>query len=80
MKKNDDKFIQFEKGMNFQKENLREIFFFLFQFGNMLPPDNLETIDINYQRILLFDLFIEFNQVLYHFIEKTCKEDEYFRN
>lgn len=78
--KNDDRFIQFEKGMNFQKDNLREIFFFLSQFGNMLPPDNLETIDLNYQRILLFDLFIEFNQVLFHFIEKTCKEDEYFRN
>lgn len=78
--KNDDRFTQFENGMKFQKDNLREIFFFLSQFDNMLPSDNFDTIAINYKRILLFDLFIEFNQVLYHFIEKTCKEDEYFRN
>ena len=78
--KNDDRFAVFEKAMRFQKENIRELLFFLSQFDNLISHKKLEDITSVYSMMTLFDLFIEFNQILYHFVDKMSKEEERYRN
>ena len=78
--KNDDRFAVFEKAMRFQKENIRELLFFLSQFDNLISHKKLEDITSVYSMMSLFDIFIEFNQILYHFVDKMSKEEERYRN
>lgn len=78
--KNDDRFVRFENTMRYQKENLKEILNYFSQFHNILSTERYQNIISDSERALFFKVFIDFNQVLYHFVEKACKEDMFYKN
>lgn len=78
--KNDDRFARFENTMRYQKENLKEILNYFSQFHNILSKERYQNIISNSQEAIFFKVFIDFNQVLYHFVEKACKEDMLYKN
>ena len=69
--KNDDRFSFFEKAMRFQKENVREVLSFFSQFENIVSMKQFNEMNKVYSMMTLFDIFVEFNQVLYHFVDKV---------
>ena len=71
--KRDDKHGNFETGLNYLKDDLREIINFCSMYPEIIPEDNLAEFEKDNDENLFFYYFINFNHCLCNFVKNIQK-------
>ena len=70
-----------ETAMKYQKENIKEIMHFLFKIGCVVKKELYDdSVYYEYDRLHLFDLFINFNQIIYDFVKNADEINSIYKS